>query len=218
MTSILGQYTLTKNSNENLEILNRVIADVHEGKEIEIIQENESGKKELNEYADKIINKALFGSDDGTINDINKKYGVTHGVFYGIFNFITRGKLQLKTFVNSFVGFESKLRVTQILLVIASFAGVLVKIFVTYPISVGEDRIFLESRKYSETKINRLIFAFRRKRYFRCIKAIFRKNLYQAVWNITIIGGIIKKYSYLMVDFTVAENPEIKGKDAIKIS
>ena len=42
--------------------------------------------------------------------------------------------------------------------------------------------------------------------------------MYKALWDITIIGGIIKKYSYLMVQFIIAENPEISGRDAIKIS
>ena len=42
--------------------------------------------------------------------------------------------------------------------------------------------------------------------------------MYKALWDITIIGGIIKKYSYLMVQFVIAENPEISGRDAIKIS
>ena len=43
-------------------------------------------------------------------------------------------------------------------------------------------------------------------------------RLYQLLWNITIIGGAIKHYSYLMVPYIIAENPHIKAKDAIKMS
>ena len=218
MTSILGEYTATRNSNERLETISKYIQAIHDGKESEIIQENENGDKELNQYVDEAINQAVFGSKDGKIKSVNEKYGVTHGIFYGFFDFVTRGKIQLKNFINSFITFESKLRVTQILLIAASFAGVLVKIFFIYPIYTGENRIFLESRKYKETRIKRIVFGFRKKRYFKIIKSTFKRNMYKALWDITIIGGIIKKYSYLMVQFVIAENPEISGRDAIKIS
>ena len=218
MTSILGEYTATRNSNERLETISKYIQAIHDGKESEIIQENENGDKELNQYVDEAINQAVFGSKDGKIKSVNEKYGVTHGIFYGFFDFVTRGKIQLKNFINSFITFESKLRVTQILLIAASFAGVLVKIFFIYTIYTGENRIFLESRKYKETRIKRIVFGFRKKRYFKIIKSTFKRNMYKALWDITIIGGIIKKYSYLMVQFVIAENPEISGRDAIKIS
>ena len=40
----------------------------------------------------------------------------------------------------------------------------------------------------------------------------------QFLWNFTIIGGIIKRYSYKMVTYIIAENPHINPNDAIKIS
>ena len=43
-------------------------------------------------------------------------------------------------------------------------------------------------------------------------------RIYQLLWNITIIGGAIKHYSYLMVPYLIAENPHIEAKDAIKMS
>ena len=43
-------------------------------------------------------------------------------------------------------------------------------------------------------------------------------RLYQLLWNITVIGGAIKHYSYLMVPYIIAENPHIDAKDAIKMS
>ena len=43
-------------------------------------------------------------------------------------------------------------------------------------------------------------------------------SIYQTLWDITIIGGMIKHYSYLMVPFIVAENPDISPNTAIKLS
>lgn len=218
MSTIFGEYTLTKDSNENLETLNEYVTAIQEGKETEIIVQDENGNKEINEYLGEAINQALFGSKDGMVKDINEQFGVTHGIFYGVFSFMTKGKVQLRNFVNSFATLESKLHVAQVFLIIASFAGVLVKIFFIYPISVGENRIFLESRKYRETRINRIIFGFRKNRYLKIIESLLRRNIYKGLWDITIIGGIIKTYSYMMVPFIIAENPQINGKDAIKIS
>lgn len=44
------------------------------------------------------------------------------------------------------------------------------------------------------------------------------KSLYQIFWNLTIIGGAIKHYSYFAVPYILAENPDISGKQAIKLS
>lgn len=43
-------------------------------------------------------------------------------------------------------------------------------------------------------------------------------TVYKDLWNLTIIGGVIKKYSYRLVPFIVAENPKIKPNDAITLS
>ena len=218
MSSVFREYTITKSSNENLEALNKCIEAFQNGEEMSLVEEDENGNKELNKYVDEVINESLYGSKDGEVKDINEKFGVTHGVFYAFFGFITRGKIQLKNFVNSFIDFESKLRATRILIIIASSFGLIVKILFINPVFIGENRIFMESRNYNETKINRIAFCFTKKRYFKTIKSVFKYDLYKGLWDITIIGGFIKAYSYYMVKFIIAENPEISGKDAIKIS
>ena len=218
MSTIFGEYTLTRSSNESLDTINRYITAIQEGKTVELIEQDENGKKELNEYVDEVVNIALFGSKDGNIRDINKEYGITHGIFYGFFDFTTRSRTQIKNIVNSIVNIEAKLKFTRLLLIISSIGGLLVKILVINPVTIGENRIFLESRKYSETRIKRIRFCFTKNRYIKTVKSVFRKNLYKALWDLTIIGGIIKEYSYKMVPFIIAENPTISGKDAISIS
>lgn len=218
MSTIFGEYTITRSSNDSLDTLNKAIKAVENGETVELLEEDENGKKQLSEYTDEIVNIVLFGSKEGTISDINEKYGITHGVFYGFFDFITRSRVQLRNVVDSIANIEIKLKFTRIVVLLTSLAGVLVKIFVVNPITIGEDRIFLESKMYKDTRLNRILFAFTRRRYFKTVRSVFRKNLYKVLWDLTIIGGFIKGYSYKMVSFIIAENPEIKGKDAIKIS
>lgn len=83
---------------------------------------------------------------------------------------------------------------------------------------IGEDRVFLESKHYTRTKLKRIIFPYKKGRYLNCVKTILLRNVYQYLWNLTIVGGIIKHFSYKMVPFIIAENPEIQSKDVIKIS
>lgn len=43
-------------------------------------------------------------------------------------------------------------------------------------------------------------------------------GFYDMLWTFTIVGGIIKRYSYFMVPYIVAENPGIKPNDTITLS
>ena len=216
MSTIFEEYRITQSSNKSLETVSKYVQTIKSGDTTEQISDEENNQ--AFKYVEEEINVALFGSKEGNVKDINKQFGVTHGIFYGIFDFVTNTKIQLKNFINSFTNIESKLELARWIIILTSFLGLLVKILIVNPITVGENRIFLESRKYRETSIKRIVFGFTKKRYFKTVKSILRRGIYKALWDITIIGGIIKYYSYLMVGFIVAENPYISGKDAIKIS
>ena len=45
-----------------------------------------------------------------------------------------------------------------------------------------------------------------------------RLSVYKLLWWVTIAGGIIKHYSYMLVPYIIAENPGIDGKEAIRLS
>ena len=47
---------------------------------------------------------------------------------------------------------------------------------------------------------------------------MFIKRLYQFLWDFTIIGGVIKHYSYRLVPYILAENPSMKANEVIKLS
>ena len=47
---------------------------------------------------------------------------------------------------------------------------------------------------------------------------MFLTSIYDALWTLTIIGGIIKRYSYYLVPYIVAENPDIPANTAITLS
>ena len=79
-------------------------------------------------------------------------------------------------------------------------------------------RIFLEARTYEKIKIEKFIFIIKCKKWLKVSFTMFRTSVRLFLWYLTIIGGIIKTYSYSMVPFILAENPDIPSDDAIKLS
>lgn len=47
---------------------------------------------------------------------------------------------------------------------------------------------------------------------------MFVENVFLFLWSLTIVGFFIKQYSYRMVPYIVAENPNIEALDAIRLS
>lgn len=45
-----------------------------------------------------------------------------------------------------------------------------------------------------------------------------RLSAYKLLWWITVIGGVIKHYSYMLAPYIIAENPDIDGREAISLS
>ena len=79
-------------------------------------------------------------------------------------------------------------------------------------------RIFLEARTYEKIKIEKFLFIIKCKKWLKVSFTMFRTSVRLFLWYLTIIGGIIKTYSYSMVPFILAENPDIPSSDAIKLS
>lgn len=217
MSFILGEYKSNKNGISNIKNITEILIRQTRGEEIRLLEGND-GEISINKYIDSIISQILFGTADGTIKNLNEKHNVTKGTFYVIFNTITNGQTQLQKFVNSITDYSTKLKIAEFLIIITTFLGLLIKIFLTNPIVVGESRIFLESKNYKKTKFKRILYPYRKGRYWNCVKTILLRNIYKDLWNLTIIGGIIKEYSYKMVPFIIAENTNIKPNDAIKMS
>lgn len=211
MTSIVGEYLVNRDGYSNIKIIYEYIQN--KGK-----QHLEPQEILINEYVDKAISQLFTGNMTKSINYYNEKHNVTKGVIFSIFNIYTKGQAQVQNIFNSIANYKNKEAMASIILIIASIGGMIIRVFISYPIKVGEKIIYLESINYHKTRIKRLTYAFKRERYLPIIKTMFLNEIYKMLWNLTIVGGIIKNYSYKMVQYIIAENPNIKPKDAIKMS
>ena len=79
-------------------------------------------------------------------------------------------------------------------------------------------RLFLEGRVYDKIPVSHVLFFRRVRRWRRAACTLFLTALYLFLWWFTLIGGAIKTFSYFLVPYLVAENPDIKPREAIALS
>jgi uncharacterized membrane protein len=90
--------------------------------------------------------------------------------------------------------------------------------FLDGTLEVGLNRLFLESRTYPSTGLTRLLFIFRVRRTWQLMKVVYLKLIYLALWSLTIAGFFIKYYSYYLIPFIMAENPDTPRKEVFALS
>lgn len=91
-------------------------------------------------------------------------------------------------------------------------------VFVADPLIVGGKKYFLKAREGTNTRIGVMKEVFQKEHWFNVALIMFLRNLYNALWYLTIVGGVIKTYEYRMIPYILAENPNIKRKEAFKLS
>ena len=175
-------------------------------------------KEDTNIDIDNKINEVKVNRNKIKKKYSNKIFENKRGVFASIVNIIDEGSLYLTIFfaIKYMVGVASVSSIISVILsfiIYFSFWLFFVNIF-----KIISRRIFLEGRIYKKIAIKDSLFLIRVKKWFNSTKVMFRVFIYQFLWDLTIIGGIIKRYSYYMVPYIMAENPSIKSRDAIKLS
>lgn len=217
MSFFIGEYIISNDGFKNLAIIGQVVQDKREDKLITTFFEQNSGTI-INKYVDKAIYNLISGNTAERITEYNKEHNITKGVFFTAFNFITSGQVQFQNLASAIADYSSVITNENLQIIIGSVIALAIKILILNPFIVGENRLFLENVNYKKTKFRRLTFPFKKGHFWLVVKSILLMRIYQFLWDLTIIGGIIKNYSYKMVGFIVAENPEINAKDAIKLS
>mgnify|MGYP001060695172 CR=1 FL=1 len=105
-----------------------------------------------------------------------------------------------------------------VLLCIGSVIALAFTILVADPLIVGEKKYFLKARRNNNTKIGVLVEVFQKEHWFNVAIIMFLRNIYNALWYLTIIGGIIKTYEYRMIPYILADNPNIERREAFRLS
>lgn len=94
----------------------------------------------------------------------------------------------------------------------------LYQIFISNILLIGEKRFFLENRNYRQTPVSKIFFLFKLRYIRHPAWVMFMRSLFQSLWNLTVVGGIVKHYEYILIPYILAENPRISRKDAFHLS
>ena len=96
---------------------------------------------------------------------------------------------------------------------VASF----VKLLVVNPLKVGCKRFFVANSE-EPAQLGELLYGFRNG-YGNVVVAMLLRDLFTFLWGLLlIVPAFIKAYSYRMVPYILADNPDISGREAITLS
>lgn len=139
-------------------------------------------------------------------NFISVKYNVDYNQFY--LNVGTSTSYFNRTFMI----------LTALSATVLAILGIIYRIFILNPLSVGKARYFLENREEPST-LDTLLFTFRQKDYLNIVAILFLSDLFIFLWSfLLIIPGIIKAFEYSQIEYILAENPGLSSKRVFQMT
>ncbi len=175
-----------------------------------IAEDNTQAGKEM---AEQIKENAIEHADKG-----NPAFGRTRGVLSGIVNQVTSGSVIVTAVaaIASVTGSENVGVMILIVLGALLMFGFWFLIQNTFPVVVR--RVFLEGLLYKRVTAQRFVFLLRIKKWLEASWTMFVKYVFYSLWCLTIVGIAVKHYSYYLVPYIVAENPDMTARQAITLS
>lgn len=105
-----------------------------------------------------------------------------------------------------------------ILMHLGVLLSLLYMIFVNNILLIGEKRFFMEIRNYPHTNISKIFYLFKLNYVMNPSWIMMWRTVFQSLWNLTIVGGVIKHYEYCLIPYIIAENPRITMRNAFFLS
>ena len=164
------------------------------------------------------INSLIKGIDYiGEVTDIGDDS--TKGALHSVYSLASEAQSIpqiLKKLISAII--EGSKASTYVSIALSLATLLFIKVFIQNILLVGGNRFFLQNRLYQNTKITNLLYVFRIKRTKHIALIVVMKYVFLFFWAFTIVGFFVKRYSYYMVTYIAAENPEISLKDAFDLS
>ncbi len=189
------------------------------------VSEGASGSPEDSIYT--VIGAFMNGSAVDLLNatgvsetkEFRSAFATTNGVLASIVHNFSGGNIivDISRALRSLTGGDQSLA-EQIATVLASVVSLLWLVFVINIFQVIISRISIEARIYRIVPASRAVFTYRAGKTRKTAWTMFVMHVYSMLWGLTIVGGFIKYYSYRLVPFIVAENPDLSANEAITLS
>ena len=149
---------------------------------------------------------------------LSKVKGRERGIFASAANFFSSGKL-MSSIVDAAVSVIHSEEIVSTMLIIASLILMMfLWAFLQNVYIAILRRMFLEARTYRMVPFSHILHFRVLRRWTSAVKYMLLFSVYKILWWLTIVGGCIKRYSYLLAPYIVAENPDISPKEVIDLS
>ena len=172
-------------------------------------KDTEAGRELSEEVEKEEIEKSETG---------NPALGRTRGVLAKFVNDFSSGSI-LVTIVSALASLTGSANAGILVLILLAMVFAFGFWFlITNVFGVIMRRMFLEGMNYEQLTTDRLVFLLRIRKWLKASWTMFVEFVYYSLWSLTIIGAVIKRYSYFLVPYIVAENPNMKANEAISLS
>ncbi len=181
-------------------------------KQENIVSDNEKAEEELSEIKEK---EEEFQEKRSGLNQV--QLGIIEIIKANVNNLFKSEKYIFRIWdaIKSFGIHETGLGVGLILI---SIIALIYIILIAEPLRVAGRKYFILARKEENTKMGVMKEIFKKGNWKNVTYIMFFKNLYNLLWFLTIIGGVIKFYEYRMIPFILADNPKVSKKEAFELS
>ena len=167
----------------------QIVRELFQGPEDQYVRKSDQVEKEYN------------GVIGFFVNNINSSDSIVYGIINGLNQLVFRDAIG-----------------SAIVIFLGVILTVLIWMFLKNLLVLGGCRFFMENHRYYSTDLRRIFFPFRVKHVGNQAVVMLLKTVYTVLWSLTIVGGLIKSYSYLMVPYILAENPAADRKQIFLLS
>ena len=145
-------------------------------------------------------------------------FGRTRGVLSNVVNQITSGSIVVTAVAAAAAITGSESGGVALLVALSALGLAAFWFFVQNVFPVVARRVFLEGMIYDRVTPQRFLFLLRVRRWRRAAWVMAVKYALYLLWCLTLVGGVVKRYSYFLVPYIVAENPDLTARQAIGLS
>ena len=150
----------------------------------------------------------VCGVIGGTVTHFNLKISINHQNFRNLDEFF---RYLLNWFYTHYPSIVTSFAASGV-------AKTLWEIFIANPLEIGNCR-YRTLASYKKYEFQNIFFPFSEGRYIKSVVTLLLRDIYILLWSLLfIIPGIIKGFSYFMVPYILAENPNISRERAFEIS
>lgn len=151
-------------------------------------------------------------------NDTNAALGHSRGVFASMVNSVASGSIFVSTYdaIRSIA--KSNSIAIGIFIILSLVIYLFFWLFIQKTYLVVSHRMVLEARTYEKVPLRRFLYPIRSKAWLRIAWTMLVEWVMRTLWWLTVVGGVIKTFSYAMTPYIIAENPNMKATEAITLS